>query len=80
MRSSSSGSDGRLAPRSGERVRRRRGVGRVINLYSPTSHERKVLFVMEWFGRGTHTIRIVNKRTPGRPKIDVDADAFLVYR
>ena len=47
-----------------------------INLYSATTHWRRVVFSESWATRGTHTIQLRNVLAGHR----MDVDAFVVYR
>jgi hypothetical protein len=49
-----------------------------ISLYSRVGSPRRIVFTRSWLRSATHTIRIVNEGTPGRPRIDVDG--FVVRR
>jgi hypothetical protein len=44
-----------------------------VNLYSTTTKARPVVYVFNWSGNGSHTIRIVNLATSGHGRIDIDA-------
>jgi hypothetical protein len=43
-----------------------------INTYAPTRQHRIVVW-QSWMPAGEHTVEIVNKATPGHPRIDLDA-------
>lgn len=51
-----------------------------VNLYSPTYHARRIVYAKHWNGNGAHTLRIVNLRTPGHSRADVDAFVRLVAK
>ena len=45
---------------------------KTINTYSKTTKHRVIVFDT-WLSAGPHTIKVVNKATPGHPRIDIDA-------
>jgi hypothetical protein len=49
-----------------------------VDLYSATAHGKAVVYAKAWTTAGTHTIKVVNLATSGRPRIDLDAFAPLV--
>ena len=49
-----------------------------VSLYSSTYQSKRVVFSRNWDSNGTHTIRIVNLATAGRPRIDLDGFVRLV--
>ncbi len=51
---------------------------RGVSLYAPSGRSRVVVYSTYWPTAKSHTIRIVNAATGGRPRIDIDA--FLVAR
>ena len=44
-----------------------------VSLYNSTYQAQRIVYAFNWASNGTHTIKIVNKGTSGRPRIDVDA-------
>jgi hypothetical protein len=48
-----------------------------VDLAQPAS-SRRIVFAKTWASSSTHTLRVVNLATHGRPTIDVDA--FVVVR
>lgn len=42
-----------------------------VDAYAPEPRQRVVMW-SDTFGPGTHTLRLVNRATPGRPRIDLD--------
>jgi hypothetical protein len=46
---------------------------RTVDLHAAGTHRRQIVFVRTFTTAGTHTIRIVNQGTAGRPSIDIDA-------
>jgi hypothetical protein len=64
-----------------------RGIARVyldgrlvarVSLLSRTAAVRRLVFTRAWPRSGTHTIRLVNEATRGRPRIDLDG--FVIRR
>ena len=48
-----------------------------IDLYAATAQARQIIFARHWTAVGTHTVRIANVATVGRPIIDCDGFAVL---
>jgi hypothetical protein len=48
-----------------------------IDLFAASAEARRIVFARHWTTVGTHTLRIVNAATVGRPWIDVDGFAVL---
>jgi hypothetical protein len=48
-----------------------------IDLFAASAGARQIVFARHWTSVGTHTLRIVNAATSGRPTIDVDGFAVL---
>ncbi|HEX2756060.1 MAG TPA: hypothetical protein VHM48_11380 [Candidatus Limnocylindrales bacterium] len=48
-----------------------------IDLFATSPEARRIVFARHWTSVGTHTLRIVNVATSGRPWIDVDGFAVL---
>lgn len=46
---------------------------RTVDAYSAATRYRQRLYYKGWAARGTHTIKIENLATAGRPRFDVDA-------
>ncbi len=51
--------------------------GAVVDTFSPTNANRVYLWDSGALTAGTHTVRVVNQATPGRPRIDVNAMSVL---
>jgi hypothetical protein len=51
---------------------------KTIDCYAPSTSTRHVLFRYGWPSTGPHTIKIVDKATANRPRIDVDG--FVAFR
>ncbi len=50
---------------------------KTIDLFKSTTGRRRVVFSARWPTDGEHTLAIVNRATPGRPTIDLDAIAVI---
>lgn len=48
-----------------------------VDLYAASRESRRIIFARHWTAFGTHTVRIVNVATSGRPWIDDDGFAVL---
>lgn len=48
-----------------------------VNLGATSLEQRRLVYAWNWTTRGTHTLRIVNEATSGRPRIDLDAIVVL---
>jgi hypothetical protein len=48
-----------------------------VNLYATSYQAQRIVYAFNWASNGTHTIKVVNRATSGRPRIDIDAFVVL---